>query len=87
MIIPCCKFGRMKIGQVISRARRAAGLKQKELASMAGVHVQTLKRLEGGAGAGYSTVRALEKALAKAGAHWHEVDGGYELTVFLKSRH
>ncbi|SFC36339.1 helix-turn-helix domain-containing protein [Tropicimonas isoalkanivorans] len=76
----------MKIGEVISRARRAAGLKQKELAAAAGVHVQTLKRLEGGAGAGYSTVRALEKALAKSGATWQEVDGGYELRVKLKSK-
>ncbi|MFV0360640.1 helix-turn-helix domain-containing protein, partial [Tropicimonas sp.] len=75
----------MKIGDVISRARRAAGLKQKELASAAGVHLQTLKRLEGGAGAGYSTVRALEKALANSGASWTEVEDGYELRVFLKS--
>ncbi|SDJ29400.1 helix-turn-helix domain-containing protein [Aliiruegeria lutimaris] len=75
----------MKIGEVISRARRAAGLKQKELAAAAGVHVQTLKRLEGGAGAGYSTVRALEKALGKAGATWTETEDGYELHVLLKS--
>lgn len=76
----------MKIGEVISRARRAAGLKQKDLAETAGVHVQTLKRLEGGAGAGYATVRALEKALGKAGASWREVEGGYELRVFLRGR-
>lgn len=76
----------MKIGEVISRARRAAGLKQKELAAAAGVHVQTLKRLEGGAGAGYSTVRALERALARHGATWRETDGGYELTVRIGSK-
>ncbi|WP_116132380.1 helix-turn-helix domain-containing protein [Tropicimonas sp. IMCC34043] len=76
----------MNIGEVISRARRAAGLKQKELAEAAGVHVQTLKRLEGGAGAGYSTVRALERALGKAGASWQEVEGGYCLTVLLRVR-
>lgn len=74
----------MKIGTVISRARRAAGLKQKELADAAGVHVQTLKRLEGGSGAGYSTVRALEKALKKSGVTWEEVDGGFDMTVRLR---
>ncbi|NRA99087.1 MAG: helix-turn-helix transcriptional regulator [Rhodobacteraceae bacterium] len=74
----------MKIGVVISRARRAAGLKQKELAEAAGVHVQTLKRLEGGSGAGYSTVRALEKALKKHGVTWDETDDGYEMVVRLK---
>ncbi len=73
----------MKIGTVISRARRATGLKQRELAEAAGVHVQTLKRLEGGAGAGYETVRALEKALKKAGARWEETDGGYRMTIDL----
>ena len=76
----------MKIGEVISRARRATGLKQKELAAAAGVHVQTLKRLEGGSGAGYSTVRALEKALGKAGASWTETEDGFELRVRLKSK-
>lgn len=74
----------MKIGVVISRARRAAGLKQKELAEAAGVHVQTLKRLEGGSGAGYSTVKALEKALKKAGVSWEEVEDGYDMRVRLK---
>ncbi len=76
----------MKIGEVISRARRATGLKQKELAAAAGVHVQTLKRLEGGSGAGYSTVRSLEKALGKAGATWTETEDGCELRVILKSK-
>ena len=74
----------MKIGVVIGRARRAAGLKQKELAEAAGVHVQTLKRLEGGSGAGYSTVRALERALKKNGVTWEEVDGGFDMTVKLR---
>jgi transcriptional regulator with XRE-family HTH domain len=81
-----CNAAVMKIGEVISRARRATGLKQKELAAAAGVHVQTLKRLEGGSGAGSPTVRALEKALAKAGASWQETDDGYELRVILKSK-
>lgn len=76
----------MKVGTVISRARRAAGLKQKELAEAAGVHVQTLKRLEGGSGAGYGTVRALEKALGKAGVTWTEVEDGYDMTVRLRAR-
>ena len=74
----------MKIGVVISRARRAAGLKQKELAEAAGVHVQTLKRLEGGSGAGYGTVKALEKALKKAGVTWEEVDQGFDMVVRLR---
>lgn len=74
----------MKIGIIIARARRAAGLRQKELASLAGVHVQTLKRLEGGAGAGYETVKALEKALKKHGARWEETDTGVRLTVELR---
>lgn len=73
----------MKIGTIISRARRAAGLKQKDLAEAAGVHVQTLKRLEGGSGAGYETVKALEKALKKHGARWEETDKGIRLTVDL----
>jgi transcriptional regulator with XRE-family HTH domain len=73
----------MKIGTVIARARRAAGLRQKELAAAAGVHVQTLKRLEGGAGAGYETVKALEKALRKHGARWEETGTGLRLTVDL----
>jgi len=73
----------VKIGTIISRARRAAGLKQKDLAEAAGVHVQTLKRLEGGSGAGYETVKALEKALKKHGARWEETDKGIRLTVDL----
>lgn len=76
----------MEIGTVISRARRAVGLKQKELAQAAGVHVQTLKRLEGGSGAGYSTVKSLEKALKKAGVTWEEVDEGYDLKVRLRKQ-
>ena len=48
------------------------------------MHVQTLKRLEGGSGAGYSTVRALEKALKKHGVTWDETDDGYEMVVRLK---
>ncbi|MEM6663672.1 MAG: helix-turn-helix transcriptional regulator [Pseudomonadota bacterium] len=79
-------FQTVKIGIVISRARRAAGLKQKELADAAGVHVQTLKRLEGGAGAGYETVKALEKALKRAGARWEETDTGYRMTVDLAGK-
>jgi transcriptional regulator with XRE-family HTH domain len=67
-LIPTFHAAIMKTGEVIARARRAAGLKQQELAEAAGAHVQTLKRLEGGAGAGNSTVRSLEKALDKAGA-------------------
>jgi len=74
----------MKIGTVIARARRAAGMKQKELAEAADVHVQTLKRLEGGSGAGYSTVKALEKALKKAGVTWEEMDDGYDMKVRLR---
>ncbi|MEM1079731.1 MAG: helix-turn-helix transcriptional regulator [Pseudomonadota bacterium] len=74
----------MKIGTIIARARRATGLKQKELADAAGVHVQTLKRLEGGSGAGYDTVQALEKALRKHGARWEETEDGVRLTVDLK---
>ena len=74
----------MKIGKVIARARRAAGLKQKELAQAAGVHVQTLKRLEGGSGAGYSTVKALEKALKAEGVTWVEVEDGFDMTVKLR---
>lgn len=74
----------MKVGTIISRARRAAGLRQKELAEAAGVHVQTLKRLEGGSGAGYETVKALEKALKKHGARWEETDSGVRLTVDFK---
>lgn len=73
----------MKIGTVIARARRATGLRQKELAAAAGVHVQTLKRLEGGAGAGYETVKSLEKALNKKGARWEETETGLRLTVDL----
>ncbi len=76
----------MKIGTVIARARRAAGLKQKDLADAAGVHVQTLKRLEGGSGAGYATVRALEKALKRAGVTWEEVDDGYDMRVQLRKK-
>jgi transcriptional regulator with XRE-family HTH domain len=68
---------------IIARARRATGLKQKELAEAAGVHVQTLKRLEGGSGAGYETVKALEKALRKNGARWEETDKGVRLTIDL----
>ena len=75
----------MKIGTVIARARRAAGMKQKELAELAGVHVQTLKRLEGGSGAGYSTVKALEKALKKSGVTWVEVDDGFDMAVKLRN--
>lgn len=74
----------MEIGEVIARGRKAAGLKQKELAAAAGVHVQTLKRLEKGAGAGYATVRALEKALAENGVSWREGDDGFELRVVLR---
>jgi len=74
----------MEIGTVIARARRAAGMKQKELAEAAGLHVQTLKRLEGGSGAGYSTVKALEKALKKAGVTWSEVEDGYDMQVRLR---
>lgn len=75
----------MKIGTIIARARKAAGLRQKELAEAAGVHVQTLKRIEGGAGAGYDTVRALEKALKKHGARWEETDTGVRMTVDIKT--
>lgn len=78
------KYHAMKIGTIIARARRATGLKQKELADAAGVHVQTLKRLEGGSGAGYDTVQALEKALRKHGARWEETEDGVRLTVDLK---
>ena len=76
----------MEIGEVIARGRKAAGLKQKELAAAAGVHVQTLKRLESGAGTGYRTVRALQKALEKHGVTWRETDQGYEMTVVLTAR-
>lgn len=76
----------MEIGEVIARGRKAAGLKQKELAAAAGVHVQTLKRLESGAGTGYRTVRALQKALEKNGVTWRETDQGYEMTVVLSSK-
>ena len=55
-----------------------------ELADAAGVHVQTLKRLEGGSGAGYETVKALEKALRKQGARWEETEDGVRLTVDLR---
>ncbi|MEE4121233.1 MAG: helix-turn-helix transcriptional regulator, partial [Paracoccaceae bacterium] len=76
----------MEIGEVIARGRKAAGLKQTELAAAVGLHVQTLKRLEGGAGAGYRTVRALQKALAEAGVTWMETAEGYEMQVFLPVR-
>lgn len=76
----------MEIGEVIARGRKAAGLKQKDLAAAAGVHVQTLKRLEKGAGAGYATVRALQKALEAQGVTWRETDDGYELRVVLRMR-
>lgn len=75
----------MEIGEVIARGRKAAGMKQKELASRAGLHVQTLKRLESGAGAGYRTVRALQKALAEAGVTWSETSDGYEMRVVLRT--
>lgn len=75
----------MEIGEVIARGRKAAGLKQKDLASRAGVHVQTVKRLESGAGAGYRTVKALEKALEKEGVTWTEVEDGYEMRVILRA--
>ena len=74
----------MEIGEVIARGRKAAGLKQKDLAARAGLHVQTLKRLENGAGAGYRTVRALEKALAEAGVTWTETDDGFDMRVHLR---
>jgi transcriptional regulator with XRE-family HTH domain len=73
----------MEIGEVIARGRKAAGLKQKDLAARAGLHVQTLKRLENGAGAGYRTVRALQKALADAAVTWQETEAGYEMRVLL----
>ena len=76
----------MEIGEVIARARKAAGMKQKELAAAAGLHVQTLKRLESGAGAGYRTVRALQKALEKAGVTWKETPDGFEMHVVLRTR-
>lgn len=76
----------MEIGEVIARGRKAAGLKQKELAAAAGLHVQTLKRLESGAGAGYRTVRALQKALGEAGVTWRETPEGYEMQVLLRVR-
>jgi len=76
----------MEIGEVIARARKAAGLKQKELAAAAGLHVQTLKRLESGAGAGYRTVRALQKALERSGVTWRETQEGYEMHVLLRTR-
>ncbi|MEM1430708.1 MAG: helix-turn-helix transcriptional regulator [Pseudomonadota bacterium] len=75
----------MEIGEVIARGRKAAGLKQKDLALRAGVHVQTVKRLESGAGAGYRTVKALEKALEKEGVTWTEVEDGYEMRVILRA--
>ncbi|MEO1677665.1 MAG: helix-turn-helix transcriptional regulator [Pseudomonadota bacterium] len=74
----------MEIGEVIARGRKAAGLKQKELAARAGLHVQTLKRLESGAGAGYRTVRALQRALGEAGVTWSETPEGYEMRVVLR---
>ncbi|MEL6207118.1 MAG: helix-turn-helix transcriptional regulator [Pseudomonadota bacterium] len=74
----------MEIGEVIARGRKAAGLKQKELAARAGLHVQTLKRLESGAGAGYRTVRALQRALGEAGVTWSETAEGYEMRVVLR---
>jgi len=74
----------MEIGEVIARGRKAAGLKQRDLAALAGLHVQTLKRLEAGAGAGYRTVRALEKALAEAGVTWSETAEGFEMRVVLR---
>ena len=80
----CDSYTGMKIGTIIARARRAAGLRQKELAAAAGVHVQTLKRLEGGAGAGYETVKALEKALKKNGARWEDTEAGVRLIVDLR---
>jgi hypothetical protein len=48
--------------------------------------VQTLKRLESGAGAGYRTVRALQKALEKEGVTWTETPEGFEMRVMLRAR-
>jgi transcriptional regulator with XRE-family HTH domain len=74
----------MEIGEVIARGRKAAGMKQKELAAAAGLHVQTLKRLESGAGSGYRTVRALQKALEKNGVTWVETPEGFDMRVVLR---
>jgi len=73
----------MEIGEVIARGRKAAGMKQKDLAAAAGLHVQTLKRLERGAGAGYRTVRALQRALERHGVTWQETPQGIEMRVLL----
>lgn len=69
---PAVEYARISLARDIIRDRRAAGLTQQELATLAGTRQETISRIEGGKyPASVKLVdridRALKKALAKKG--------------------
>jgi DNA-binding XRE family transcriptional regulator len=73
VVLPCCMKSAMRVpsGDLLAAARRAIGLRQAELARLAGIDASTLSRMEG---SGSKPVHALSQnleavleALRKAG--------------------
>lgn len=65
--MPAVAFGRASLARKIMRARLDLGMSQKELATRAGVRVETLCRIETGKhSASVPTVEKIDRALRKA---------------------
>ncbi len=66
--MPAVAFGRASLARKIMRSRLDLGISQKELATLAGVRVETLCRIETGKHtASVPTVEKIDRALKKAG--------------------
>lgn len=65
---PAIAYGRASIARGVVRDRLKLGLKQKELADLAGIRVETLSRIESGRHTpGLATIEKIDAALKAAG--------------------
>jgi len=72
---PAVEYARVSLARDVIRDRRAAGLTQQDLASLAGTRQETISRIESGSyTASHKTIdridRALKKAMAKRRKGW-----------------
>ncbi|OYV96725.1 MAG: hypothetical protein B7Z73_00225 [Planctomycetia bacterium 21-64-5] len=72
---PAVEYARVSLARDVIRDRRAAGLTQQDLASLAGTRQETISRIERGSyTASHKTIdridRALKKAMAKRRKGW-----------------
>jgi len=64
---PAVEYGRVSLARDIIRDRRAAGLTQQELATLAGTRQETISRIESGKySAGVKLIDRIDRALQKA---------------------